>query len=136
MGQSNPTMFIRKPLRGFIFDGDGNVYPTCHHFRDVRRRNMNGMTLTPWNGPTSNLNMLINSQLATSCSIATVILALSFTVCEIFSRNLGVDVLNWPTSNVHVYANRNPYATSYSLAMAFIAMFVAGWEIITYELLK
>ena len=58
------------------------------HFRDIRSGNVNGLDLDLYNEPRSNLNILIDdSYFATSSLMEIVMLAISFTVCEIFSQN-------------------------------------------------
>ena len=35
----------RKPIRDFLYTGNGNIYPICHYLRYIRNENMHDFDL-------------------------------------------------------------------------------------------
>ena len=62
-------MLIENPYAcDFIFDGNSNVCPICHHFRDIYSRNVHDLDLH--NGLTTNMNKPSEWKKATSYLVA------------------------------------------------------------------
>ena len=70
----------RKQIHDLQFDDNNNIYPICHHFRDIRSGNVH-RNLYLQNGTMSDVNMLIESTFATSYLLAVVMLPVLTTSC-------------------------------------------------------
>ena len=87
-----PKYANRKLTFYLAFDDKSIVCPVYYHFRDIRSRNMHDLGLDLQSRPKSNVNMLIESQHATSYLMEIVMLAKSFTVCSWNVHDLHLDV--------------------------------------------